>query len=278
MTASVGEIRHLLSRTGFGVPRAAELDALTGLDYSDAVTQVLDSWQPRASQPDPEWLDSLSGTNLRFLTDDERQEIRRERRRQGSMAKAWWYAEMLATASPFTERMTLFWHNHFTSSLRKVKIPEMMYRQNQLLRTYALGNFADFLHAVSKDPAMLTYLDTIGSGVVSVVAAPKWASPLHTDQSSSRSPEISPIRDVGNSPRPLAMAATERLTAQTNTKSALPSRPKTSWWSRLWRNPMNIAKRPAANAVAVNCLKTRSHPSTYPALGVDPNEKDPPPP
>ena len=160
MTATVGEIRHLLSRTGFGVPRAAEIDALTGLDYADAVAHVLDSWQPRSTQPDPDWLDSLPVGTQRFLTDDERQEIRRERRRQGSMAKAWWYAEMLATASPFTERMTLFWHNHFTSSLRKVKIPEMMYRQNQLLRTYALGNFADFLHAVSKDPAMMTYLDT----------------------------------------------------------------------------------------------------------------------
>ena len=49
MTADVGEIRHLLSRTGFGVPRQAELDALTGLDYSDAVTSVLDSWQPRST-------------------------------------------------------------------------------------------------------------------------------------------------------------------------------------------------------------------------------------
>jgi uncharacterized protein (DUF1800 family) len=34
-----------------------------------------------------------------------------------------------------------------------------MARQNEMLRRYALGNFAVLLHAASKDPAMLVYLD-----------------------------------------------------------------------------------------------------------------------
>lgn len=73
--------------------------------------------------------------------------------------KSWWMQEMLTTPSPLTENMTLFWHNHFTSSLRKVKLPEMMYHQNQLLRQQAVGNFATLLRAIYKDPAMLRYLD-----------------------------------------------------------------------------------------------------------------------
>jgi uncharacterized protein (DUF1800 family) len=56
--------------------------------------------------------------------------------------------------------MTLFWHNHFTSSLQKVRSPALMYRQNVLLRKHALGNFGGLLHAVSRDPAMLVYLDS----------------------------------------------------------------------------------------------------------------------
>jgi uncharacterized protein (DUF1800 family) len=56
--------------------------------------------------------------------------------------------------------MTLFWHNHFTSSLQKVRSPALMYRQNVLLRKHALGNFGELLHAVSRDPAMLIYLDS----------------------------------------------------------------------------------------------------------------------
>jgi uncharacterized protein (DUF1800 family) len=79
--------------------------------------------------------------------------------RRGVELKNWWVTELLATASPLTERMTLFWHNHFTSSLQKVRSANLMYRQNVLLRRHALGNFAELLHAVSKDPAMLVYLD-----------------------------------------------------------------------------------------------------------------------
>jgi uncharacterized protein (DUF1800 family) len=77
--------------------------------------------------------------------------------------KGWWLTEMVATASPLTERMTLFWHNHFTSSVQKVRSPPLMYRQNVLLRRHALGNFGELLHAVSKDPAMLVYLDSATS-------------------------------------------------------------------------------------------------------------------
>jgi uncharacterized protein (DUF1800 family) len=59
--------------------------------------------------------------------------------------------------------MTLFWHNHFVSSQQKVKLPLLMYRQNALLRTHATGRFGDLLHAASKDPAMIIYLDNVSN-------------------------------------------------------------------------------------------------------------------
>jgi uncharacterized protein (DUF1800 family) len=59
--------------------------------------------------------------------------------------------------------MTLFWHNHFATSQQKVRAGQLMYRQNVLLRSEALGNFAVLLHSVAKDPAMLIYLDNAGS-------------------------------------------------------------------------------------------------------------------
>ena len=55
--------------------------------------------------------------------------------------------------------MTLFWHNHFVSSQQKVKLAELMYRQNATLRANALGNFGEMLHAIARDPAMVIYLD-----------------------------------------------------------------------------------------------------------------------
>jgi len=77
--------------------------------------------------------------------------------------KAWWLKEMVTTVSPLTERMTLFWHNHFTSSLKKVKVPYLMFQQNLLLRRHALGNFRQLVHAAAKDPAMIIYLDNVSN-------------------------------------------------------------------------------------------------------------------
>ena len=64
------------------------------------------------------------------------------------------------TPSPLTERMTLFWHNHFVSGQPKVRVSRLMYRQNVTLRANAAGNFGVLLHAIAKDPAMLVYLDS----------------------------------------------------------------------------------------------------------------------
>jgi uncharacterized protein (DUF1800 family) len=44
-----------------------------------------------------------------------------------------------------------------------VKSPALLYRQNELLRRYALGNFRELLHAVARDPAMVVYLDSRSS-------------------------------------------------------------------------------------------------------------------
>ena len=84
--------------------------------------------------------------------------VQRENRDRGLELRAWWVREMLTTDSPFTERLTLFWHNHFATSLQKVRSPMLMARQNALLRRHALGSFRDLLHAVSKDPAMLEFI------------------------------------------------------------------------------------------------------------------------
>jgi uncharacterized protein (DUF1800 family) len=59
--------------------------------------------------------------------------------------------------------MTLFWHSHFATSQQKVRLAQLMYRQNALLRHEALGNFATLLHGIARDPAMLVYLDNARS-------------------------------------------------------------------------------------------------------------------
>jgi len=72
----------------------------------------------------------------------------------------WWIDHMVNTPTPFGERMTLFWHGHFTSDFRKVS-PQtpFIYWQNLTWRKNALGDLKSMLMAVTVDPGMLRYLD-----------------------------------------------------------------------------------------------------------------------
>jgi uncharacterized protein (DUF1800 family) len=95
-----------------------------------------------------------------------RRERRELQRKTGIALRRWWVDTLFAAQSPaeqLRERMTLFWHNHFVSSVQKVKSPKLMLDQNRLLRRHALGRFDELLHAIGKDPAMVVYLDSATS-------------------------------------------------------------------------------------------------------------------
>ncbi len=167
MTAS--QARHLLVRTGFA-PDQAEVNALTGQSPRQAVAEIVRRAQAAVPlYPPPAFVAKPPPIPFRWLaSQEERQALRREQLRQGLEIKSWWLREMIATPTPLAERMTLFWHNHFATSQQKVVRSQAMWRQHQLLRANALGNFGTLLHAVARDPAMLVYLD----GAISRQEAP----------------------------------------------------------------------------------------------------------
>ncbi|MCO6457182.1 MAG: DUF1800 domain-containing protein [Pirellulaceae bacterium] len=75
------------------------------------------------------------------------------------LASVWLY-RMLATPDPLREKLTLFWHGHFATSAAKVQDAQLMQRQNAVLRQHALGRFEPLVQEISRDPAMLVYLDS----------------------------------------------------------------------------------------------------------------------
>ncbi|MCC6534728.1 MAG: DUF1800 domain-containing protein [Burkholderiales bacterium] len=153
------EARHLLLRTSFAAP-PAEIDAYARLSRAEAVERLLAGVRIDPVTPLPRELDRWTPRSyLRSLSEQERREWLRQTIQRGEDLRGWWFGEMLVTPSAFSERMTLVWHNHFVSSLRKVRPTRLMYRQNLLLRQHALGNFGAMLHAVARDPAMIVYLD-----------------------------------------------------------------------------------------------------------------------
>jgi uncharacterized protein (DUF1800 family) len=74
---------------------------------------------------------------------------------------AWWLDQMRSSPRLIEERLVWFWHDHFATSLAKVHVPFLMHQQHVTVRAHATTSFADLLHAVAKDPAMLVYLDGI---------------------------------------------------------------------------------------------------------------------
>jgi uncharacterized protein (DUF1800 family) len=60
---------------------------------------------------------------------------------------------------PLQEKMTLFWHGHFATSVEKVRDPYFMWKQNDLFRRLATANWELLLLEAGQDPAMLVWLD-----------------------------------------------------------------------------------------------------------------------
>ena len=150
------EARHLVARTGIGV----EWDTIMryqNLTRQQAIEHLLSHRDMRLPAPPgmSPWHKMLSlRGNMR-----RKKMIKRISRGEGKKLQDWWVKHLIATRSPFLERMTLFWHNHFPSSIKKTTQASMLHQQNLRLRVNSLGNFGQMLHDISKDPAMLLYLD-----------------------------------------------------------------------------------------------------------------------
>lgn len=72
---------------------------------------------------------------------------------------AWWLLRMCHTLRPLHARMAVFWHGHFATSNVKVNSPPMMLRQLRTIEAHGLGRFDRLLLAMSRDPAMIVWLD-----------------------------------------------------------------------------------------------------------------------
>ena len=134
---------QLHRRAGFGATWAElQRDLADGPDKS--VSRLLEG--KARSQGVPEEFDSFSATLA-------------ENADEGGRLKAWWTYRMLFGPDGLTERMTLLWHNHFATSMDKVRGRQAMLRQNGVFRQHARAPFGKLLPAVLHDPAVLQWLD-----------------------------------------------------------------------------------------------------------------------
>lgn len=135
---------HLLRRAGFGAS-SRELDDVADQDPQAVVSRLVNG--PAEGGQFQRQSTAFAET---VLASGDPQQL-----------SAWWAYTLLTSPHPLLEKATLFWHGHFATSAAKVEDAEAMYNQNRLLRRYALGNFSALVREMSRDPAMLIYLDSV---------------------------------------------------------------------------------------------------------------------
>jgi uncharacterized protein (DUF1800 family) len=160
-------IEHLLRRAGFGAT-LEEIDAYAELGYLGTVEKLLAADQVPDTTDDNIGKPGYVGVTTRgqFMP---RTNITDARQR--------WLFRLVHTDRPLLEKMTLYWHHHFATAYSKVagalgseegtrvmaakpsEDPGQVVGHLELIRKYALGNFRDFLVDMTKDVAMLYWLD-----------------------------------------------------------------------------------------------------------------------
>jgi uncharacterized protein (DUF1800 family) len=159
---------HLLNRAAFGGP-PAEIEAAREKGLPKVVSELVDADAGAANPSAPAWAQPRNIRDIRMAIREEKNEPaeRNEKRREFRQMEGenildlrrWWLDHMMTTPAPLVEKMTLFWHGHFATSVEKVKDGYWMWRQNDTLRRHALGNFVALTKEISRDPAMMIYLD-----------------------------------------------------------------------------------------------------------------------
>jgi uncharacterized protein (DUF1800 family) len=149
------QARHLLDRCMFGAKKS-EIDAMVGKNISNAMSSL--TITPSTPEPplsyDPTDLAVTVGTTWINAAYDGTYNTPRLR-----SLRSWWIKQMMLQGSSLTEKMVVFWHNHFVTETETVSYATILYQYNQILRKYALGNIKQMAYEITISPAMLIYLN-----------------------------------------------------------------------------------------------------------------------
>ena len=133
---------HLLRRAGFGATQQ-ELEAYVAQGYEAVVHGLL---HPENA---PAWNDDL---------------VRRYHVDQNSLmliesSQSYWMYRMINTRRPLEEKIALFWHGLFATAHGKLNHAKAVSNQVNTFRRHGLGTFRNLLSELSRDPAMIFWLD-----------------------------------------------------------------------------------------------------------------------
>ncbi len=136
-------VAHLLRRAGFGGTRS-EIERAVAQGYEATVEELLHPEQ----QPDLEIEDLIR----RYHTDQNSLMLLES-------SQGYWLYRIINSKRPLEEKMALFWHGLFATAYGKLNHAKAVVNQTHTFRRNGLGKFADILLDLSRDPAMIFWLD-----------------------------------------------------------------------------------------------------------------------
>ena len=175
-----GAAAHLMRRGGFSAP-PEEVGRLVGQGFEATLSELLDYEAMDDSEMEAAGLQLIrqNPNNGQYRTDI------------GNLQR-WWLYRMINSRRQLLEKMAMFWHDHFATSVLQVNYvlgapsgdnatldgteKPLSLVQNELLRQYALGNFREMVHAIARDPAMILWLNNAENRVGN--ANENWAREL----------------------------------------------------------------------------------------------------
>jgi uncharacterized protein (DUF1800 family) len=154
--------QHLLWRAAFGpmAENAAELDSISQKKLWELLVQT--------SSKKPEYINVASNmfdgmvkgiqdlAAMEKLSTEQKKAMAKQSREDIKSLNLRWMDEMINSEAQFREKMSLFWHGHFSCRVINILFQQQLL---DIIRTNCLWNFGDLLRAVSKSPSMLQFLN-----------------------------------------------------------------------------------------------------------------------
>ncbi len=167
------EVIHLLKRAMFGAKKA-DVDYFASRTMNQTVDELLNPTAPDPLPPVKEYTTSIQpGTpdaniaqGTTWVNDINNDGTVQSQRR--ASYKKWWTGVMINQDRSIKEKMTFLWVDNFGNEANEVGNGNWVYMQHSLIRQNVLGNYKQMVNAITKDYAMLRYLN----GYLNVASAP----------------------------------------------------------------------------------------------------------
>ena len=142
--SEIAQMAHLMRSAGFGATRE-ELERYVAVGYGATVEELLHPENFPGELEDEDLLRRYHPDQVSYMV--------------WMSGAAYWMYRMIHTKRPLEEKIALFWHGVFATGYTKLNQPKAIMNQIDMFRRHGLGDFRTLLLELSKDPAMMFWLD-----------------------------------------------------------------------------------------------------------------------